>query len=59
MISKPKWGERLPLKTEKSSTRKDMLENGLAKWKKFEENENYMQFYEDGSEAVFLLGEAK
>ena len=40
MISKPKWGERLPLKTEKSSTRKDMLENGLAKWKKVEENEN-------------------
>ena len=64
MISKPKWGERLHVKTKKSSTRTDILENGLAKWKIFnktmiEENENYMLLYEDGSEAVFLPGGAK
>ena len=64
MILKLKWGKKLPLKIKKSSTRKDILENGLAKWKIFnktmiEENENYMLLYEDGSEAVFLPGGAK
>lgn len=64
MALKPKWGKRLPLKTKRNASYKDILENGLAKWKVFnkamiEENENYMLLYDDGSEAIFLPGQGK
>lgn len=64
MALKPKWGKRLPLKTKRNASYKDILENGLAKWKVFnktmiEENENYMLLYDDGSKAIFLPGQGK
>ena len=56
---KPFWGKRLPLKTRKDATHKEILEGGFSKWKIFnkamiEDDENYMLLYEDGSEALFM-----
>ena len=57
---KPLWGKRLPLKTRKNATHKEILEGGLSKWKIFnkamiEDDENYMLLYDDGSEALFII----
>ena len=59
MLLKPIWGKRLPLKIKRDATHKEILENGLEKWRMFNrtmiaENDNYMLLYEDGREA--LLG---
>ena len=56
---KPLWGKPLPLKTRKDATHKEILEGGLSKWKIFnkamiEDDKNYMLFYDDGSEALFM-----
>jgi len=63
-MMKPLWGKRLPLKTRKDATHKEILEGGLSKWKIFnkamiEDDENYMLLYDDGSEALFIPGQTQ
>lgn len=56
-------GKRLPIRVPKSSTYKQVLSEGVEKWKKFDRcfdaSKSYALVYEDGTNAQFLPGQTK
>ena len=58
---KPIWGKRLPIQVAKSAGYARIPSIGIEKWdafdRKFDPEEDYVLLFEDGSHAVYLLGQ--